>query len=90
VKAEYLRLSIIHKRELLEFMKETRNKEQYRRASAIKQKLGGIPYRTLAKNLDINYSNAYSWIKDYKEYGLNGMRSQRNIAGRKPKKDIFR
>jgi hypothetical protein len=27
-------------------MKETRNKEEYRRASAIKQKLEGLPYRT--------------------------------------------
>jgi hypothetical protein len=32
VKAEYLRLSNTHKTELFEFMKETRNKEEYRRA----------------------------------------------------------
>jgi hypothetical protein len=32
-------------------MKGTRNKEEYRRASAIKQKLDGLPYRTIAKNL---------------------------------------
>ena len=84
MKAEYLRLSNIHKRELFEFMKETRNKEEYRRASAIKQKLEGLPYRTIARNLNVNYRNVYSWIKDYKEYGLNGIRSQRNNAGRIP------
>jgi transposase len=51
-------------------MKGTRNKEEYRRASAIKQKLEGLPYRTIAKNLDVNYRNVYNWIKEYKEYGL--------------------
>jgi transposase len=85
VKAEYLRLSNIHKRELFEFMKETSNKEEYRRASAIKQKLEGLPYRSIARNLNVNYRNVYNWIKEYKEYGLNGIRSKRNNAGRIPK-----
>jgi hypothetical protein len=40
-----------------DFMKGTRNKEEYRRASAIKQKLEGSPYRTIARNLDVNYRN---------------------------------
>ena len=84
MKAEYLKLSNVQKTELFEFMKETRNKEEYRRASAIKQKLEGIPYRTIARNLNVNYRNVYNWIKDYKEYGLNGIRSQRNNAGRIP------
>ncbi|HET7390546.1 MAG TPA: helix-turn-helix domain-containing protein, partial [Nitrososphaeraceae archaeon] len=47
------------------------NKEEYRRASAIKQKLEGLSYRTIARNLDVNYRNVYNWIKEYKEYGLN-------------------
>jgi hypothetical protein len=46
VKAEHLELSKVKKAELLDFMKGTRNKEEYRRASAIKQKLEGLPYRT--------------------------------------------
>jgi hypothetical protein len=46
VKAEHLALSTARKVELFNFMKETRNKEEYRRASAIKQKLEGLPYRT--------------------------------------------
>src|SRR5215510_11884605 len=66
-------------------MKETRNKEEYRRASAIKQKLEGLPYRTIARNLDVNYRNVYNWIQEYKEYGLDGIRSKRNNAGRIPK-----
>jgi hypothetical protein len=45
VKAEYLELSKVKKAELFDFMKETKTKEEYRRASAIKQKLEGLPYR---------------------------------------------
>ena len=45
----------------------------------------GLPYRTIAMNLDVNYRNAYRWIKEYKEYGLDGIRSKRNNAGRIPK-----
>jgi transposase len=85
VKAEHLPLSRVKKTELFDFMKETRNKEEYRRASAIKQKLEGLPYRTIARNLDVNYRNVYNWIKEYKEYGLDGIRNKRNNAGRIPK-----
>src|SRR5215469_10390242 len=85
VKAEYLELSKLKKAELYDFMKGTRGKEEYRRASAIKQKLEGLPYRTIARNLDVNYRNVYNWIKEYKEYGLDGIRSKRNNAGRIPK-----
>ena len=85
MEAEHLKLSKVKKVELFDFMKETRNKEEYRRASAIKQKLEGLPYRTIARNLDVNYRNVYNWIKEYKEYGLDGIRSKRNNAGRIPK-----
>ena len=85
MKAEHLALSKVKKTELFNFMKETRNKEEYRRASATKQKLEGLPYRTIAKNLDVNYRNVYNWIKEYKEYGLDGIRSKRKNAGRIPK-----
>ncbi|MGC2684912.1 MAG: helix-turn-helix domain-containing protein, partial [Candidatus Nitrosopolaris sp.] len=83
MKAEHLELSKVKKAELFDFMKRTRNKEEYRRASAIKQKLEGLPYRTIARNLDVNYRNVwnvYNWIKEYKEYGLDGIRSKRNNA----------
>ncbi len=85
MKAEHLELSKVKKAELFDFMKGTRNKEEYRRASAIKQKLKGLPYKTIAKNLDVNYRNVYNWIKEYKEYGPDGIRSKRNNAGRIPK-----
>jgi transposase len=85
VEAEHLKLSKVKKVELFDFMKETRNKEEYRRASAIKQKLEGLPYRTIARNLDVNYRNVYNWIKEYKEYGLDGISSKRKNAGRIPK-----
>lgn len=85
MEAEHLKISKVKKVELFNFMKETRNKEEYRRASAIKQKLEGLPYRTIARNLDVNYRNVYNWIQEYKEYGLDGIRSKRNNAGRIPK-----
>jgi transposase len=85
VKAEHLELSKLKKADLYDFMKGTRDKEEYRRASAIKQKLEGLPYRTIARNLDVNYRNVYNWIKEYKEYGLDGIRSKRKNAGRIPK-----
>ena len=85
MKVEHLELSKLKKAELYDFMKGTRDKEEYRRASAIKQKLEGLPYRTIARNLDVNYRNVYNWINEYKEYGLDGIRSKRKNAGRIPK-----
>ena len=52
--------------------------------SAIKQKTEGIPYRTIAKNLDVNYRNVYEWIKKYKDSGMDGIRNKRKNGGRKP------
>ena len=49
-----LELSTVQKKELFSFMKSTRDKEEYRRASAIKQKMEGVPYRTIAKNLSVS------------------------------------
>ena len=70
MKAEYLELAKAKKAELFNFMKETTNKEEYRRTSAIKQKLEGLPYRTIARNLDVNYRNVYNWIKNTKNMDL--------------------
>ena len=67
MKAEHLVLSKVQKEALFDFMNKTKDKEEYRRIYAIKQKLEGIPYRTIAKNLDVNYRNAYNWIKEYKK-----------------------
>ena len=58
-------------------MKSTSDKEEYRRASAIKQKMEGVPYRTIAKNLGVNYRNVYDWIKKYKDSGIDGIRNKR-------------
>jgi Homeodomain-like domain len=89
VKAEHLELSKLKKAELYDFMKGTRDKEEYRRASAIKQKLEGLPYRTIATNLEVNYRNVYNWIQEYKEYELDGIRSKRKNAGRTPKTRVI-
>jgi transposase len=79
-----LELSTLQKKELFSFMKNTKDKEEYRRASAIKQKTEGIPYRTIAKNLGVNYRNVYDWIKKYKNSGIDGIRNKRKNGGRKP------
>lgn len=85
MEAESLELSRAKEKELFDFMKETKDKEEYRRASAVKQKVEGLPYRTIAKNLNVNYRNVYNWIQEYKEYGLDDIRSKRKNAGRIPK-----
>src|SRR5574342_885754 len=79
-----LKLSDTQKKELIRFMKNTKDKEEYRRASAIKQKMEGISYRTIARNVGVNYRNVYDWINNYRKYGLDGIRNKRMNAGRKP------
>jgi transposase len=37
----------------------------------------GVPYRTIAKNLNVNYRNVYDWIKKYRDSGLEGIRNKR-------------
>ena len=45
----------------------------------------GVPYRTIAKNLGVNYRNVYDWINNYRKYdGLDGIRNKRKNGGRKP------
>ena len=83
-KSYILKLSDTQKKELVRFMKTTKDKEEYRRASAVKQKMEGVPYRTIARNVDINYRNVYDWINNYRKYGLDGIRNKRMNAGRKP------
>jgi transposase len=85
VNPDPLRLSANQKKELFDFIRNTKNKEEYRRAVAVKQKMEGMSYRTIAKNLGVNYRNVYYMIKSYKEYCLDGIRSKRKNAGRIPK-----
>jgi hypothetical protein len=49
VKSDPLILSANQKKELFDFIKNTKNKEEYRRAIAVKQKMEGMSYRTIAK-----------------------------------------
>jgi transposase len=79
-----LKLSDTQKKELNRFMKSTKDKEEYRRASAVKQKMEGISYRAIARNVGVNYRNVYDWINNYRKYGLDGIRNKRKNAGRKP------
>jgi transposase len=77
-----LELSRVQKKELLLLMKSTRDKEEYRRAYAFKQKMEGVPYRTIAKDMGVNYRTVYDWIDNYRKDGLNGIRNKRKNGGR--------
>ena len=79
-----LELSRVQKRELFLFMKSTRDKEEYRRAYAVKQKMEGMPYRTIAKDISVNYRNVYDWINNYRKFGLDGIINKRKNGGRRP------
>lgn len=78
-----LELSKEQKKELVLFMKRTRDKEEYRRAYAVKQKMAGVPYRTIAKDIGVNYRNVYDWIDNYRKFGLDGIRNKRKNGGRR-------
>jgi transposase len=81
-----LELSRVQKRKLLLFMKSTRDKEEYRRVYAVKQKMeGGVPYRTIAEDIGVNYRSVYDWINTYRKHGLDGgIRNRRRNGGRRP------
>jgi transposase len=45
---------------------------------------GAIPYRTIAKDMGVNYRTVYEWIDNYRKFGLNGIRNRRkNNGGRR-------
>jgi len=52
-------VSSVQKKELLDFIRNTRNKEEYKRALAVKQKMEGLSYRTIAKNIGVNYRGTF-------------------------------
>jgi putative transposase len=79
-----LEVSKVQKKELVLFMKRTHDKEEYRRAYAVKQKIEGLSYRTIAKDLNVNYRNVYDWINNYRKDGLDGIRNKRKNGGRIP------
>lgn len=78
-----LELSKQQKKELLLFMRRTRDKEEYRRAYAVKQKMDGMPYRAIAKDIGVNYRNVYDWIYNYRKDGLDGIINRRKNGGRR-------
>jgi transposase len=78
-------VSSVQKKELLDFIRNTRNKEEYKRALAVKQKMEGLSYRTIAKNIGVNYRNVYRIVDAYRQERINGITSKRNNAGRIPK-----
>lgn len=79
-----LELSKKQKKELVLFMKKTHDKEEYRRAYAIKQKMEGVPYRIIATDIGVNYRNVYDWINNYRKNGLDSIKNKRKNGGRRP------
>lgn len=79
-----LEVSKEQKKELFFFMKGTHDKEEYRRAYAVKQKMEGVPYRTIAKDIGVNHRNVYDWIDNYRKDGIDGIRNRRKTGGRRP------
>jgi transposase len=66
-------------------MKRIRDKEEYGRAYAVKLKMEGrVFYRTIAKDMGVNYRNVYDWINNYRKFGLDGIRNKRKNGGRRP------
>jgi transposase len=43
----------------------------------------GIPYRTIEKDMGVNYRSVYDWIDNYRKYSLNGIRNRRKNGGRR-------
>jgi transposase len=44
----------------------------------------GVPYRTIAKDIGVNYRNVYDWIDNYRKDGLeDGIRNKRKNGGRR-------
>lgn len=78
-----LELSKVQKKELLLFMKSTRDKGEYRRAYAVKQKTEGVPYRTIAKDMGVNYRSVYDWIDNYRKHDLDGIKNKRKNGGKR-------
>lgn len=78
-----LELSKEQKKELFLFMRRTQDKEEYRRAYAVKQKMEGVPYRLIAKDIGVNHRNVYDWIDNYRKDGIDGIRNRRKNGGRR-------
>lgn len=64
----------------------TKDKEECRRVSAVKQKkMEGESYRAIdSQNYCVIYRNLYDWIKNYKKYDLDGIRNNSLNTDRKP------
>jgi transposase len=44
----------------------------------------GMSYRTIAKDMGVNYRTVYDWIDNYRKFGLDGMRNRRKNGVRMP------
>jgi transposase len=65
------------------FMKKC-NKDEYKRALAIIQRNQGIPHRRIASMLGIHYRTVFTWVKQYKKIGIEGLKNKPH-PGKKPR-----
>ena len=63
-------------------MRETKSKDEYRRAEAVLYKAEGLSYRAIAKRMGASYASVYTWIQRYKKGGVNALRTKPHPGGK--------
>jgi transposase len=60
------------------------NKDEYKRALAIIHRSQGIPHRRIAFMLGVHYRTVFTWVKQYKRMGIEGLKTKPH-PGKKPR-----
>lgn len=63
-------------------MRETRRKEEYRRAEAVLYKAEGLSYRAIARRMGTSYSAVFSWVRRYGEGGVEALKTKPHPGGK--------
>lgn len=71
-----IELSEAERRALLDLMKSTRSKREYREASAILEKAEGLTYEAIAEKHGVHRETVKRWVKAYVRHGLQGLRDK--------------
>lgn len=71
------RLTRNEKRNLSRFVKRTRDKMEYARASAISMRSRGMKVKQVANSLQVCMGAVFKWERLYRRNGLDGLRSRK-------------
>jgi len=69
---------------LKRFVRQTRDKGEYRRGMAVLYKAQGLSYRGIARALQTDLKGVFRWVKRFREGGVDGLRT-RPKPGRRPR-----